>query len=529
MNFIISIVLILFFSILFGLIIYKKDKFEIFDIKNFLEKYKNKKIIYIPNPGNAGDSLIAYGTIQTFDKLGLNYDIGNIDEKYNNEILFFAGGGNLVGLYSDCKKFILNNKDSNEIVILPHTIKDEDKLLKSLGDNIKIICREKKSFDYVSSLIKNKENVFLSKDMAFYIDGLDEYKNIKGKGVCNAYRKDVEKTNIYIPKDNIDLSSELEKPNNTQDKNVIKEVSLSIFKYISEYDIINTNRLHIAIASSLLDKNVNFYKNSYYKNEEIYKYSIKNNFPKTKLNLYDITNKIPVFYINLDDNKDRNEDIIKLIKKFDFKNSKRIPAVNTKTFENVLKYEVLILEDSLNKLKINNNKQSRTKHLELTNGSIGCYISHLNVYKKMLENNVEFALVFEDDLTIDCIKEEFWNVIKDINIPPDTDIFLLDAIYSKNNKNEIISKIKFFLCLHCYIITLNGAKKILEIAYPIEMQIDSFFSKLAENEKLNIYVLKENKSLKIKQNHGKFETNIQNLPSIREEFLQYLSTRKIKL
>ena len=61
------------------------------------------------------------------------------------------------------------------------------------------------------------------------------------------------------------------------------------------------------------------------------------------------------------------------------------------------------------------------------------------------------------------------------------------------------------------------------------MQIDSFFSKLGENEKLNIYVLKENKSLKIKQNHGKFETNIQNLPSIREEFLHYLTTRRIKL
>ena len=193
MNFIISIFLILFFISLIGLILYKKDKFEFFDIKNFLEKYKNKKIIYIPNPGNAGDSLIAYGTIQTFDKIGLNYEIGNIDEKYNNEILFFAGGGNLVGLYSDCKKFILNNKNNNEIVILPHTIKDEDELLKSLDDNIKIICREKKSFDYVSSLIKNKQNVFLSKDMAFYIDNIDEYKNKNGKGVCNAYRKDVKK------------------------------------------------------------------------------------------------------------------------------------------------------------------------------------------------------------------------------------------------------------------------------------------------------------------------------------------------
>ena len=251
----------------------------------------------------------------------------------------------------------------------------------------------------------------------------------------------------------------------------------------------------------------------------------KDKFHKTKLNLFEITNKIPLFYINLDENKDRNEHIIKIIKKFDFKNVERISAVNTKTFENVLKYKNLISSYSLDKLKINNEKKSRTKNLELTNGSIGCYLSHLNICKKMIENNIEFALVFEDDLIIDCDKDHFWKVIKNLNIPPDTDIFLLDAIYEKNNKNELISKIKFFLCTHSYMITLNGAKKILESAYPIEIQIDAFFSKLGENEKLNIYVLKGNNSLKIKQNY-KFQTNIQNLPSIREEFVQYLRKNK---
>jgi hypothetical protein len=37
------------------------------NIINFLQKYKN--IIYIPNPGNAGDSIIAYGTLQVFTPL----------------------------------------------------------------------------------------------------------------------------------------------------------------------------------------------------------------------------------------------------------------------------------------------------------------------------------------------------------------------------------------------------------------------------------------------------------------------------
>ncbi len=257
----------------------KKKKIN--TIHHFLSKYKNKKIIYIPNPGNAGDSLIAFGTLQVFNKLNLKYQIGNINKKYNNKILFYAGGGNLVGLYKNCKKFITNNIVNNKIVLLPHTIKSEDSLIKSLNNNIIIFCREKVSYKYVHHLIKNKKNVILEKDMAFHIKGIQKYKKIKGNGVCNCFRTDSEKTLIKIPKNNIDLSNKLNKKENTTNINTIKQVSLSIFNYLSKYETINTNRLHMAIAGSLLDKKVYFYSNSYYKNKAVYDYSIKNIYNKT--------------------------------------------------------------------------------------------------------------------------------------------------------------------------------------------------------------------------------------------------------
>ena len=117
--------------------------------------------------------------------------------------------------------------------------------------------------------------------MAFYIENLDKYNIIKGNGVCNAYRMDREKTNINIPENNVDLSSKLNKCGNTAKINVIKDVSLSIFDYLSKFETINTNRLHIAIAGSLLDKNVNFYRNSYYKNKSVFEYSINNIYKNT--------------------------------------------------------------------------------------------------------------------------------------------------------------------------------------------------------------------------------------------------------
>jgi len=116
---------------------------EIKDIRIFLSNYLNQEIIYIPNPGNAGDSLIAFGTIQIFNELGLNWKMGSISNEYHNKTLFYAGGGNLVGLYNNCKKFIEKNKNDNKIIVLPHTIKSEDKFLSSLNDNI-IFFVEKK-------------------------------------------------------------------------------------------------------------------------------------------------------------------------------------------------------------------------------------------------------------------------------------------------------------------------------------------------------------------------------------------------
>ena len=255
---------------------------EIKDIRLFLSNYLNQEIIYIPNPGNAGDSLIVFGTIQIFNELGLNWKMGSISNEYHNKTLFYAGGGNLVRMYDNCRKFIEKNKDDNKIIILPHTIKEEDKLLSSLNDNIIIFCREKTSYNYVLKVFKHEKNVYLSKDMAFYINNLDKYKIIKGNGVCNVYRTDLEeKTNIKIPEDNSDLSNTLNRNGNTTKINVIKDVSLSIFDHLSNFETINTNRLHIAIAGSLLDKNVNFYRNSYYKNKSVFEYSINNIYKNT--------------------------------------------------------------------------------------------------------------------------------------------------------------------------------------------------------------------------------------------------------
>jgi exopolysaccharide biosynthesis predicted pyruvyltransferase EpsI len=55
----------------------------------------------------------------------------------------------------------------------------------------------------------------------------------------------------------------------------------TFFNEISKFQIIYTDRLHVAIAGSLMDREVHLYPASYFKSRAIYMSSINNFFEKT--------------------------------------------------------------------------------------------------------------------------------------------------------------------------------------------------------------------------------------------------------
>lgn len=249
---------------------------------DFLTSFQPYKIILIPNPGNGGDSLIAAGTFQLFDSLNLNYQIGDIKKIYTNQILFYGGGGNLVGLYKNAENFLQQNLEANKVVILPHTIKDCPKLLEVIDRNPQttIICREKKSYNYIRNTL-SQPHLFLSDDMAFYLN-VDKYVNIPSRALkLNYFRCDREKTSVPLPSNNRDLSKEINIISSMNNKRLVIKNAYNLLDEINKYSIINTNRLHGAIGGSLLNKYVKFYPNSYWKNQEVYNYSLRDDFPKT--------------------------------------------------------------------------------------------------------------------------------------------------------------------------------------------------------------------------------------------------------
>lgn len=254
------------------------------------KRLKNKRILYIPNPGNAGDSLIALGTVHLFNQLNLDWKLIDIDRLpqhplhhfpylgNDQDIIIWGGGGNLIGYYPQLFLFLnKHKKHPSEIIVLPSTVThlpdskyNITSLLHQCGDNITIIAREQNTYEYLNQF---KLNTCILDDMAFHIDPkfFQEQKQIQGNGVGYFFRKDAERTNVNYPDSNIDLSIEYNTRESCRTLQGIMSTPKNIFEHVSRYQEIHTNRLHISIAGALLGRTVNMYNNSYWKNEEVYK------------------------------------------------------------------------------------------------------------------------------------------------------------------------------------------------------------------------------------------------------------------
>jgi len=237
---------------------------EEFDLKEYLDKYKNTSVDFFRFPGNYGDSLIWHGTKILLSSLNISEHYVDISSPKNNDVLFIDGGGNFVDYYSDVKNFLIKKPALyREIVILPHTIFGEKQIeiLNNISSSLTIFCREKVSAKFLKNRLTHGE-IYLWHDCAFY----NKFSLIPvGRGILNAFRSDVESILNKRSESNSDLSYSgyATKPLN------------EFIEVLQKYAQVNTDRLHIAIGSVLLGKQVKLFPNSYYKNKAVFDYSLK--------------------------------------------------------------------------------------------------------------------------------------------------------------------------------------------------------------------------------------------------------------
>ena len=157
---------------------------ERLDMELFLADLQAERqaLLFIPNSGNAGDALIGHATFQIFDRLGLDYQclIDYEDFDPSGRVVICAGGGNLVPLYHGTERVLRWAAGrARRVIVLPHTIRENDELIAKLGPEVHLICREAVSYRHVSKTV-HAAHCHLADDMAFSLDVRNTLANERG-------------------------------------------------------------------------------------------------------------------------------------------------------------------------------------------------------------------------------------------------------------------------------------------------------------------------------------------------------------
>lgn len=155
---------------------------------------------------------------------------------------------------------------------------------------------------------------------------------------------------------------------------------------------------------------------------------------------------IKIFVINLKKDKNKRENVSKLLNKFNIK-FEIIDAVYGNDLTEEYKNSKYTKEETIKNIG-----------REMSNGELGCALSHYQIYEYIVNKNIEKSIILEDDI---LINQEFKNFLSKIDsIPKEIELLLLG--YHSNQHTEQKTHSSYWGR-----ISIDGLKfvKLIEIAY----------------------------------------------------------------
>jgi GR25 family glycosyltransferase involved in LPS biosynthesis len=135
--------------------------------------------------------------------------------------------------------------------------------------------------------------------------------------------------------------------------------------------------------------------------------------------------------------------------------------------------------------------------LQTNTGEIGCFLSHLKLWKHIYESNIEHALVLEDD-TIFLKNFNFYlnSILQNIDSYKAHDIIKINNFKNINNVvcfDELMINATHIYNTSSYIISKTGAAKLLNLD-PINniIAVDDYLNNLSQTNKINAIATKFN-------------------------------------
>lgn len=115
---------------------------------------------------------------------------------------------------------------------------------------------------------------------------------------------------------------------------------------------------------------------------------------------------------------------------------------------------------------------------KLTKGEIGCALSHLSIYDRIIKENISHALIFEDDAIIPENISNIFREIRQLDNDKKANVYLLSRVHSfiENSKlnNHLYSAYQA-IGAHAYIINKKAAERMISAQKPIIYEADMWW------------------------------------------------------
>jgi len=176
----------------------------------------------------------------------------------------------------------------------------------------------------------------------------------------------------------------------------------------------------------------------------------------------------------------------------------------------------LLHYDHVNQEK--NFKKKESHFSGLNTGRIACHLSHMKALKTFLKSDHQNCLIFEDDIKMSDKKNVITKFVETIkSLPEGWEYANLgrcwDECYREKKVNDYLVRSTRPLCRHAYVVSRNGAKKILNYCLPMKgYPGDHQYAEMVRKKILNAFSSKKQVFF---QNREALGSNLNNTRSIQ--------------
>ena len=248
-------------------------------LREALQQSADPGAVLMTNPGDLGDGLVAYGLFSLLDDMGLSprpaRDLPS--DLTGKHTLVFGGGTLIEGSKSDPAGAIRPFLESGgRVILLPCSIDGYEDLFRAYPRQLEIFVREVVSYERLARLGLPKDRLHLCHDLGFAGDIARLLPSQGGGpgGVIQCFRTGAS-SRSGLPPDNVDIARAGGSHRHWLSRLSCEMALRPAVQLFSQFDTVETDRLHMAVLGTMLKKHVRLYTEPYRENLGVYEYSMR--------------------------------------------------------------------------------------------------------------------------------------------------------------------------------------------------------------------------------------------------------------